>query len=195
MRVQAPKKRGIWCGWVEGLRRTTVKRKFVVIMGFWALFGIAQQSAAQADYALLGARIQQFAEQKQLPALSLQIVDENGPVWSAGFDNRPDTAEVTVDANTVYRVGSISKLFTDIALMQLVEEGIVELSAPVSRYLPSFAPQNPFESEVTVEALMSHRSGLVREPPLGNYFDDSEPSIKAVVDSSAWRAVLSSPAP
>lgn len=160
-----------------------MKRKFVVIMGFWALFGIAQQSAAQADYALLGARIQQFAEQKQLPALSLQIVDENGPVWSAGFDNRPDTAEVTVDANTVYRVGSISKLFTDIALMQLVEEGIVELSAPVSRYLPSFAPQNPFESEVTVEALMSHRSGLVREPPLGNYFDDSEPSIKAVVDS------------
>ncbi|MEQ8691251.1 MAG: serine hydrolase, partial [Pseudomonadales bacterium] len=54
---------------------------------------------------------------------------------------------------------------------------------PVSRYLPSFAPGNSFSAEVTVEALMSHRSGLVREPPVGNYFHVSEASIKAVVES------------
>ncbi|MEQ9393955.1 serine hydrolase [Haliea sp.] len=153
------------------------------IMFFWGFFGLAQVSVAQTDYVDLEKNIQEFVEQKQLPALSIQIVNEHGPLWSAGFAATPEPGEATVDSNTVYRIGSISKLFTDIALMQLVEEGIVDLSAPVSTYLPSFSPINPFEAEVTVEALMSHRSGLVREPPLGNYFDDTEPTIKAIVES------------
>ena len=50
---------------------------------------------------------------------------------------RPATAE------TVYRVGSVSKLFTDVAVMQLVEQGELDLDAPVTKYLPDFKPDEP----------------------------------------------------
>ena len=86
-------------------------------------------------------------------------------------------------ADTVYRVGSVSKLFTDIALMQLVERGKVDLDAPVTRYLPDFRPRNPFGKPITLRQLMSHRSGLVREPPVGSYFDPTEPSLAATIES------------
>ncbi len=68
-------------------------------------------------------------------------------------------------ADTLYRIGSISKLFTDILVMQLVQRRELDLDAPVSRYLPDFAPRNPFGGADLLRQLTSHRSGLVREAP------------------------------
>ena len=86
-------------------------------------------------------------------------------------------------ADTLYRVGSVSKLFTDIAAMQLVEQGLVNLDAPVRRSLSKFAPENPYGEPVTVRQLMTHRSGLVREPPVGHYFDPTSPTLSETVAS------------
>src|SRR5262249_37314593 len=72
---------------------------------------------------------------------------------------------------------------TDIAVMQLVEQGLYDLDAPVSQYLPDFTPKNPFGKEITLRQLMSHRSGLVREPPVGHYFDPTQPGLAATVKS------------
>ena len=47
-------------------------------------------------------------------------------------------------AETIYRVG-LSKLFTDLAVMQLVEHGVLDLDAPITKYLPDFKPGNPYE--------------------------------------------------
>src|SRR5262249_55747207 len=107
--------------------------------------------------------IQHELEDKQLPALSIALVDDQTIVWAAGWG--PPTPKPPATANTVYRVGSVSKLITDIAVMQLVEQGLYDLDAPVSQYLPDFTPKNPFGKEITLRQLMSHRSGLVREPP------------------------------
>jgi hypothetical protein len=65
-------------------------------------------------------------------------------------------------AETVYRVGSVSKLFTDIGIMQLVERGELDLDAPITKYLPDFDPQNPFGAPITLRELMTHRAGLVQ---------------------------------
>ncbi len=67
--------------------------------------------------------------------------------------------------------------------MQLVEQGRLDLDAPVDRVLKEFAPQNPYKVPITLRQLMSHRSGLVREPPVGHYFDPSPPSLDDVVRS------------
>ena len=125
--------------------------------------------------------IQHELEDKQLPALSIALVDDQTIVWAAGFGFADPKTPAT--AKTVYRVGSVSKLITDIAAMRLVEEGILDLDAPVTRYLPDFTPKNPFGKEITLRHLMSHRSGLVREPPVGHYFDSSEPGLAATVKS------------
>jgi CubicO group peptidase (beta-lactamase class C family)/D-alanyl-D-alanine dipeptidase len=120
---------------------------------------------------------------KELPALSIALVEGQNIVWARGFGiaNPKDSTPAT--ARTVYRVGSVSKLFTDIGVMQLVERGVLDLDAPVNRYVPDFHPTGRGAAAITLRQLMSHRSGLVREPPVGHYFDNSSPSLEATVRS------------
>ena len=62
-----------------------------------------------------------------------------------------------------------------------------------TRYLPEFAPKNPFKVPITLRQLMSHRSGLVREPPVGHYFDPAPPPLIDVVKSLAGTTLLFEP--
>ncbi len=120
---------------------------------------------------------------KKLPALSIAIVDNQQIVWAAGFGVRDPHTKTPATAATVYRVGSVTELFTDLAVMRLVEQGVVDLDEPVTKYLPDFQPQNPFNKPITLRHLMAHRAGLVREPPVGNYFDPIAPTLAATVGS------------
>ena len=123
-------------------------------------------------------------EQKEIPAVSIALIDDQSIVWSEGFGNARTNLPATAD--TIYRVGSVSKLFTDIAVMQLVERGELELDAPITKYLPNFRPRNPFGKgipPITLRQLMAHRSGLCRETPVGSYFDPAEPSLAATIAS------------
>lgn len=127
--------------------------------------------------------IQTQVSDKRLPALSIALVDDQEIVWARGFGYANAQGKAPAAADTVYRVGSVSKLFTDIAVMQLVERGQLSLDAPVAQYLPDFKPINPFHKQITLRQLMTHRSGLVREPPVGNYFDDRNSSLAEMVRS------------
>lgn len=131
----------------------------------------------------LKAAVRHEVDQKQLPAFSISLVDGNDLIWAAGFGFQDQKQQVPATEQTVYRVGSISKLFTDIAVMQLVEQGKIDLDARVQTYLPEFKPANPFGGEISVLQLMTHRSGLVRESPVGNYFDPTEPTLAETVAS------------
>ena len=122
-------------------------------------------------------------EQKGIPSFSIALVDGDRIVWAEGFGTARTEGNVPVAADTIYRVGSISKLLTDLQVMREVEAGRIDLDAEVSTYLPEFAPRNPFDAPITLRRLMSHRSGLVRESPVGNYFDPDEPSLEATVAS------------
>ena len=121
----------------------------------------------------------------ELPAFSIALVDDDRTVWAEGFGFQDSAGETPATADTVYRVGSVSKLFTDIAVMQLVEQQQLDLDVPVTDYVPKFQPHNPQEKPkpITLRQLMSHTSGLVREPPVGHYFDPDEPTLQATVES------------
>ncbi len=123
------------------------------------------------------------AEQKRLgiPALGYMIVTDKEVIVQgvSGHQHLKKTTKANTDL--VFRVGSVSKLFTDIAVMQLVEEGKLSLDEPVSKYLPEFKPKNTSGIEITMRMLMAHRSGLMRESPLGNYFDNKPPDLKGTV--------------
>jgi len=122
-------------------------------------------------------------EAKQIPAFSIALIDGENQVWAEGFGFQDTEQNVPATAATVYRVGSVSKLFTDIAVMQLVEQGKLDLDAPVQTYLPQFSPKSKSDAPITLRRLMSHRSGLVRESPVGNYFDPEEPTLDQTVAS------------
>ena len=131
--------------------------------------------------------------QKRLPAMSVALVDDQRVVWADGFGHQDADATRPATADTVYRVGSISKLFTNIAVLQLCESGDLDLDEPVQTYLPEFRPGNDSGTPITLRQLMSHRSGLVRESPVGNYFDPSEPSLAETVASLNRTALVYPP--
>ncbi len=103
--------------------------------------------APQADYAAVVQAMERMIKHemrdKDLPALSIALVDNQETVWAKGFgladpdSNKPSTAQ------TIHRVGSISQLFTDIGSMQLVEKGELDLDAAIANYLPGFQRHNP----------------------------------------------------
>ena len=150
--------------------------------------GVKQDAVERrGDYSAAIAALERFIEHeitdKELPALSIALVDDQKIVWAKGFGFADPVKKVPATAQTTYRVGSVSKLFTDIAVMQMVEQQKLDLDAPVTRYLPNFRPGNSFGKSITLRQLMSHRSGLVREPPIGNYFETSEPSLARTIAS------------
>jgi CubicO group peptidase (beta-lactamase class C family)/D-alanyl-D-alanine dipeptidase len=157
----------------------------------------APGTAASGRYAdvveILESFIQAEMDQKGLPALSVALVDDQETVWARGFGIADPGTGVPATESTVYRVGSVSKLFTDLAIMQRVERGELDLDAPVTAYLPDFAPENPFGGEITLRQLMSHRAGLVREPPVGHYFDPDEPTLAETVESLNATALVYPP--
>jgi CubicO group peptidase (beta-lactamase class C family)/D-alanyl-D-alanine dipeptidase len=171
----------------------SMPRRRIAAVGAWL---IAAWSATAAGQAMVRpragleeavARLEGFIHEETkvhgLPAISIALVEGKQIVWARGFGLAKPADGIEATAETVYRVGSVSKLFTDLAVMQLVEKGELDLDAPVTKYLPDFAPHNSFNTPITLRQLMAHRSGLVRESPVGNYFDATGPSLGATVRS------------
>ncbi|HET6573492.1 MAG TPA: serine hydrolase [Fimbriiglobus sp.] len=132
----------------------------------------------------LQALVEREVADKRLPALSVALIDDQRVVWAKGFGHQDRGGKFPATAETVYRVGSVSKLFTDVAVTRLVEAGKIDLDAPVTTYLPDFKPVNQFDDKpITLRHLMAHRSGLIREPPVGNYFDPTGPTLAQTVAS------------
>ena len=106
--------------------------------------------------------------------IAVALVDDQRTVYAAGFGE--------ARRDSVFRVGSISKLFNAIAVMQQVEAGKLALDEP----LPAdVLPLNPFPGApaVTLRQILCHRSGLQREATVGGYFDDSQPGLAATLAS------------
>jgi len=92
----------------------------------------------------------------QPPALSIAIAMADDVIYSQGFGMADRSEGVQATAETVYFWGSITKTVTATAIMQLREQELVDLDAPVSEYLDYF----PAEHGITVWNLLTHSSGL-----------------------------------
>ena len=165
---------------MKGIQATYVRVFTVLILGT-LLSGNTQ--ADERAFRALGEIIEREVDNKNLPMLSIVLVDEDGVAWRFGVGADARNPDLIADSKTAYRIGSVSKLFTDIVVMQMVEKGILDLDESVTSYLPDFNPQNDFDAPITLRLLMSHSSGLVREPPIGNYFDASGPTLAETVSS------------
>ncbi len=101
--------------------------------------------------------------------VSVAVFIGNEVVWEKGFGWADIDKSVACSADTIGRTGSISKSFTAVLMMQLVERGIFDLDDPVVDFFPEIAglpdPLSGIE-EVTFRRLASHTAGLIREPEL-----------------------------
>jgi CubicO group peptidase (beta-lactamase class C family) len=94
---------------------------------------------------------------QNIPGISLAIVTNWEVRWSRGFGHSDIENGVTAKPQTSYRLGSISKPVAALAAMQLVEEGRLDLDAPIQRYVPSF-PEKQWT--VTPRMLLGHLAGV-----------------------------------
>ncbi|MBQ4487671.1 MAG: beta-lactamase family protein, partial [Oscillospiraceae bacterium] len=79
----------------------------------------------------------------------------------------PSLQTVSENAETVSAVGSVSKVFCTVCALQLSEQGLLDIDAPVTDYVPEFTMQDERYKDITVRMLMNHSSGLE-----GNVFGD-----------------------
>ncbi len=95
--------------------------------------------------------------QQHLPGFSVAVVVNDQLVWSDGFGFADLEAGDRATGSTIYRIGSVSKPVVGTALMQLVEQGLVDLDAGLQSYIPEFPPKR---WPVTVRHLVTHTSGI-----------------------------------
>ncbi len=98
--------------------------------------------------------------QSGTPSVSVALQDNGVIVWEEAFGvtNRETGAAATVD--TLYNIGSCSKVVVTAAIMILVDRGLVALDTPVIRYLPGWQMADPRYANITVRMLLNHSSGL-----------------------------------
>ena len=109
------------------------------------------------------------SEMKRLEVPGVAIgIWHKGREYAEGFGVTSVEHPLPVTPDTLFQTGSISKTFTGTIIMKLVEDGRVDLDAPVKRYLEDFKVQDPAVTEkVTVRHLLTHMGGWV-----GDYFND-----------------------
>ncbi|HEY0101049.1 MAG TPA: serine hydrolase domain-containing protein [Pyrinomonadaceae bacterium] len=119
----------------------------------------AQQNASLSSekIKLVEAAIAAEMSRQNIPGLSVAIVTDNQLRWSNGYGFADLENFVPAKAGTVYRLASISKAVTAVAVMQLVERGKLDLDAPVQKYCPAF-PEKQWP--VTSRHILAHLSGI-----------------------------------
>lgn len=103
--------------------------------------------------------VREALKQTASTSVSVALVFNGKRVWSQTF-GRVTPAGKRPSATTKYGVGSVSKVVTAMAVMQLVDDGKISLDAPVVRYLPDFSMKSPQYRQITVRMLLNHSAGL-----------------------------------
>ena len=93
-------------------------------------------------------------------AVGIALVDDKRIIWSQRFGLADrDTGQIPTDS-TMFGIGSVSKMFATIAVMQLVDRGVVDLDTPLVTYVPAFRMAAAGYAKITVRMLLNHSSGF-----------------------------------
>lgn len=140
------------------------------------LFGFAQNPNPNAA---LDAFILEEMEAEHIPGMATVIVKGGEVVWRKGFGLADVAGNVPVTDSTIFLLASVSKLFTGTALMQLAEEGLIDLDGPINAHMP-FNVVNPNHpgTAITFRMLMTHTSSIAdNETVMDGYYSEGDPTM------------------
>ena len=113
--------------------------------------------------------------------MSIGIVHDQALIWSGGFGWADVERREPATADTLYRIGSITKLFTATALLILRDEGELHLDDPLTAHLPWFQMKAAADAgTITIRHLLTHTSGLPREGAFPYFTDSRFPSLDEI---------------
>jgi len=116
--------------------------------------------ATDPDFAAIDSYVEAQMQDKRIPGLALAVVQGDQILYLKGYGNA-DPSGRPVTPQTPFLLASVTKPMTALAVMQLVEQGKIELDAPIQRYLPWFRlADEAAAAQITVRHLLYHTSGL-----------------------------------
>lgn len=101
--------------------------------------------------------IADLMNEKHIPGLSITVTTKDKIIWAAGFGFADLENKVPVNINTKFRIGSISKTLTALAIGKLLEDSVLNLDDTVQKYVPYFPVK---KYPVTINDLVSHTAGI-----------------------------------
>ena len=105
--------------------------------------------------------LEQFVHWQEIPGLAIGIVENNQLVYAHAFGVKHlGHAAEPLTIRSLFHMASITKPFVGTAIMQLVERGVVDLDAPVTKYLPYFRLADDRYNQITVRQMVTHTSGM-----------------------------------
>jgi D-alanyl-D-alanine carboxypeptidase len=114
-------------------------------------------------YGLLDRYVEQFMREMNAPGMTLVLTDRNGTLRTASYGYGDREARAPVRPEQLFQIGSISKSFVGICLLQLRDEGKLDLHRPVVEYLPWLRIESAY-APVTAHHMLTHASGLPGAP-------------------------------
>jgi CubicO group peptidase (beta-lactamase class C family) len=153
--------------------------KKLILIALPAIIWIVSLNAQKTDATDYTSLIKEYREllktemsKNKVVGLSIALVDKNGIIWSEGlgYENLEDSVKAT--DRTIYGIGSITKLFTATALLQLYEKKVIDIDKPVVQYVPELHIKSLYGNinSITTRMLMTHSSGF----PSDLFGSDSE---------------------
>ena len=119
------------------------------------------QDALTAPSVPAATRAQTLVDQYGVTSVQYAVMTEGEITESGQAGVYSKTEDRALTADTLYGIGSTSKMFTTAAVMKLVDAGKVDLDAPVTAYIPEFTMADARYKQITVRMLLNHSSGLM----------------------------------
>ena len=106
--------------------------------------------------------LQEYLEDSGTPGAAVALIDHGKMQFFCGGKMTLEGKPVTED--TIFEIGSITKVFTTLALMDMVDKGMMQLDDPIEKYLPGIKVPELGEKKITLRHLAIHTSGIPRMP-------------------------------
>ena len=140
-------------------RRTRSLALLVLACWFSPLAGFAQlrETLSPAARQQIDVAAEEWRAKTKAPALSVAVVRDNDLIWSNGYGLADLQNNIPARSDTVYRLASLTKSLTAVAVMQLAEEGKLDLDAPIQKYVPLYPGKR---WTITPRELLTHTAGV-----------------------------------
>lgn len=177
-------------------RRYVIGILLLIFLAVSFLSACSRQQAAQPDTleaftAQLDALLPDLLRRYHAPGAAVALVQDGRVAWAQGYGLADETTRAPMTTATMFQVASLSKSVTAWGVMRLVEEGRIDLDAPVGRYLKSWTlPPSKYDPNgVTVRRLLSHTAGIAAWDYAGAPIEATSPTPAELLSAEPVRLV------
>ncbi|MDN3641133.1 serine hydrolase [Lutimonas halocynthiae] len=148
----------------------SIQKSSAILTFFILIFGLLTINvSAQSHKSKIDALLKKYKEYEQFNG-SVLVADQGNLIINGGYGMANMEWGIDNDADTKHRLGSITKQFTSMLIMLLVEEGKLDLSVPITTYLTDY-PKTTGD-KITIHHLLTHSSGIPNYTSFPNFFNE-----------------------